>query len=266
MTKNSTKTATIIYALVDLDCLIYPAGFYAESRKIDWKTTSKYFQWKIASIITDMKTTSPYYGSPPIEVHYYITGKGSPTYRDQFRSVIPYKENRKMTGIKPRFIRELIELSVDTLPNLTVSEPEIGEADDYLAMHAYKKSYIDTCIVGVDKDLHQIPGWHYNCNKKEATKFSPWQSLRFLYKQMLIGDTADCIPGIKGIGPVTAENILKSARNEQNLFDAVCETYENHAKLNGGTVDDATQLLYETGNLMYLRKTPLDMWDPFHGI
>ena len=63
-------------------------------------------------------------------------------------------------------------------------------------------------VAGIDKDLLQITGTHYNFVKKEITEISEDTANLKLMLQCLTGDRSDNIPGIKGIGPKKAEKLL----------------------------------------------------------
>jgi len=84
------------------------------------------------------------------------------------------------------------------------------EADDLVAIWAYEAREMDMpyFVVGIDKDLLQIPGNHYNFNKKEHSFINDDEADLNLHMQCLIGDSGDNIPGIKGIGKVKARKIL----------------------------------------------------------
>ena len=84
------------------------------------------------------------------------------------------------------------------------------EADDLVAIWAYEcmEADIPYVVVGIDKDLLQIPGEHYNFGKGTHTNVDKDLANYNLMLQCLTGDNADNIPGIKGIGPKKAERIL----------------------------------------------------------
>jgi len=85
------------------------------------------------------------------------------------------------------------------------------EADDLVSIWAGEQRDYDMepVIVGIDKDLLQIPGWHYNFVKKtEPFHVNSDTANLKLMLQCLTGDSADNIPGIRGIGPKKAERIL----------------------------------------------------------
>jgi len=83
-----------------------------------------------------------------------------------------------------------------------------------------------TCICSIDKDLDQIPGWHYNFVKQIKYKITPEEGLKHFYTQLLTGDRIDNIMGVPGVGPKTAEKILKQCVTEEELFNAVKQTYQ----------------------------------------
>ena len=84
------------------------------------------------------------------------------------------------------------------------------EADDLVSIWASecRDSNRDYAVAGIDKDLLQIPGTHYNFVKKEIQEISEDTANYKLMLQCLTGDRSDNIPGIKGIGPKKAEKLL----------------------------------------------------------
>ena len=87
------------------------------------------------------------------------------------------------------------------------------EADDQLGIEQDKVGGT-TVICSIDKDLLQVPGKHYNFVKKEFKEVSPYEGLKKLYLQALIGDRSDNIVGVQGIGPVKAEKALEGLETE----------------------------------------------------
>ena len=84
------------------------------------------------------------------------------------------------------------------------------EADDLVSIWAYEAmdANQDYYIAGIDKDLLQIPGDHYNFVKSVHERIDPDTAHYNLMLQCLTGDTADNIQGIRGIGPKKAQGIL----------------------------------------------------------
>ena len=77
------------------------------------------------------------------------------------------------------------------------------EADDLVAIWARECMEVDQdyTIVGIDKDLLQIPGAHYNFVKKTHKTVDADEGNLNLMLQCLIGDSADNIPGSAASDP-----------------------------------------------------------------
>lgn len=124
--------------------------------------------------------------------------------RDIFRKKIypPYKAHRKVcrkpcgyAAIKRLFKEKYKVLCEDKI-----------EGDDILGLMQTEK----TIIVSQDKDLNGIPGWSWNPDKDEQGRFiEEKEADLFFFKQTLMGDKTDGYPGLEGVGPVTANKILK---------------------------------------------------------
>ena len=90
------------------------------------------------------------------------------------------------------------------------------EADDALGL----KQDSDTMICSIDKDLLMCEGNHYNFVKKEFKQVTKEEGTRFFYQQMITGDSADNILGIRGLGKVKASKLLKDTarKNWDNMI------------------------------------------------
>ena len=74
----------------------------------------------------------------------------------------------------------------------------------------------NTIICSPDKDvLKQCIGMHYNYGKGVHV---PDEALKFLWVQVLMGDSTDNIVGIPGVGIKTAENWLKDRTKDFESF------------------------------------------------
>jgi DNA polymerase-1 len=127
----------------------------------------------------------------------YLTPKK--TFRNKVRD--DYKGNRK--GIaKPVHLDAIRTYLVSIYKAVVVKNIE---ADDALGL----KQDSTTMICSIDKDLLMCEGNHYNFVKKEFKQVIKEEGTRFFYQQMITGDTADNILGIRGLGAVKASKLLQ---------------------------------------------------------
>ena len=127
------------------------------------------------------------------------------------------------------------------------------ETDDIVAIRLTEDQ--DAILAGIDKDLLQVPGMHYNWRKDEIIHVDPYTGNYNLYTQCLVGDTSDNIPGLPGVGPKAAEQYL-DACTEEDTFQTVCiELYEEYyGEVYGRYAMDLTM------NLLYLKRSEDDKW------
>jgi hypothetical protein len=116
----------------------------------------------------------------------------------------PYKGNRK-NGDKPIIfpaIREYLKQKWNCKVIRAL------EADDFVSV--YHNGPEDTVICSPDKDvLYQNAGAHYNYGKGELISVNHQSATRFLWKQVLMGDSTDGIEGIPKVGEKTADKLLE---------------------------------------------------------
>lgn len=138
------------------------------------------------------------------------------TYGNCFRYMISstYKYKRKFSD-SPKWLKALKEY---TITQYGFRGHHGLEADDLvgLAKTYYNNLKIDNIIGSIDKDvLKQIPGTHFNYKfDKDTEDFAgevhttPDEAIRFLFLQVLMGDSTDGIQGLKGVGEVKANKYL----------------------------------------------------------
>ncbi len=200
----------------------------------------------------------------------FLSASG-PHYRHEIYPA--YKANRKAE--KPTHYHRLRDYLLETHGAELVLDQE---ADDALgiaqctAFHAFGYAVIkeegkreppddpETCIVTIDKDLDQIPGWHYNFVKKDQYHVTPLEGMRYFYEQILQGDRIDNIPGIYGIGPVKAKYLLAKCETEKEMYEVVLREYERAPLARGGKT--AVDSVEWRGRLLKIRTTEGEIWQP----
>lgn len=105
------------------------------------------------------------------------------------------------------------------------------EADDAvgIAYEKYKDEYENIYVATMDKDLKQFPEvYWYNIQEHSITKFNEFQANKFFADQMLKGDSGDGIPGLVGIGPKKAQNMIEPCTNNVQLKWTVLRAYASY--------------------------------------
>lgn len=178
----------------------------------------------------------------------YLTGSGN--FREQLATIQQYKGNRDPDH-KPKYYREIKDY-LRQVWNATVIHGR--EADDALGCHQYGAEPDTTVIVSIDKDMDNIPGYHYNWRKKEFYYIEPERANYLFWKQVLEGDKTDHIKGIHNIGPKTAEKILNvTDKGWISMAEAVLAAYE---KAGMGWPE-----FYENASLLWIQRQEDLNWD-----
>ncbi len=82
-------------------------------------------------------------------------------------------------------------------------------------------------IYSIDKDLFTIPVRQWDFKKNKFITPTPIESTRFLYTQVLTGDTVDGYKGCPKIGKVKASVALKDCTNELEMLEACYVRYHH---------------------------------------
>ena len=159
----------------------------------------------------------------------------------------PYKGNRKK-GDKPYIFPAIKEYLRQEWGFTSV--PEL-EADDLVSIY---HDPLKTVICSPDKDvLYQNKGVHYNYGKAELIIVDENESIEFLWKQMLMGDSTDGIQGIPKVGAKTADAWLKPIYTDK-MPTFVLNKYIEKFGLYKGVTNFA-----ETFKLVYILKSKEDV-------
>ena len=223
--------------LIDADYLIYGVGFASE------EDSEKFAKSRLVETVEDLV----YIHLKADSYEAFLTGKNN--YRYDIAKTVPYKGNRK-DAKKPKHYDALREHMITRLGAVVVNGQE---ADDEVAIRMTKEQdqYL---LVGVDKDLRQIPGWHHNPMKAHTEYIDDFEAYKNFCLQLLTGDRVDNIPGLEGIGPKKAAKALEGSKTKEDLLRAAFEKYQEL----GYTRD----YFVEQGQLLWLRRTEGELWWP----
>jgi hypothetical protein len=220
-------------ALIDGDILVYRIGFASENEP------ESIAMARCSEFIEDLILFNGFG-----EYQGYLTGKRN--FRNEIAVTAPYKGNRK--SAKPKHY-QLLRDYMESAWSFTMIEDQ--EADDAIGIAAYEMEVGEYCICSIDKDLDMLRGDHYNFVKDERYFITEEEGIKNFYKQLLMGDRVDNIIGIKGIGTVKAERLLKECKNENEMYLAILEAYDGNA-----------ERVLENGRLLWIRRKPNQIWTP----
>jgi hypothetical protein len=196
---------------------------------------------------------------------------GGKNFRHDIATLLPYKGTRD--GSERHHADALKDYLRDELGAV---ECENIEADDAISIRMWNHwrelwlkyngdetevaNKMDMVIVTRDKDLDNVPGWHFKWGVRGNEDPPPYyitflQAIRNFYKQLLTGDTADNIKGLYGVGSKSAW--VKQLDDMDNEDDMALHVHEKYVKHYG---DYADKFMYESGNLLHMWRKDPDEW------
>lgn len=219
-------------ALVDSDTPIYSTALVSEDVDLN-----------IAKSRLDVCVQKIIEGSGCSEYKLFVSGGHN--FRKEIDS--SYKANRAVKP-DPKW-REALRLHL--IKEWGAYECVDFEADDMCGVE--QKQDGSTIVCGIDKDLLQIPGLHYQwplIRKGEIIRPALFHDIdvetgwRNLFTQALTGDVSDNIKGVYGIGPKKAEKILADCHTEDEMYNCVYNVYEESDYSDDIEFDRNLDLLY----------------------
>jgi hypothetical protein len=187
-------------AIIDADSILWTLAYSLQKKDPSHAMNIGLAQKRMEEYLSDI--------CEKVNAHSYIAYIGcneNKCFRHSIWSPRPYKGNRPakdswMELWEPHLRQIALEsYNFKTTPHI--------EADDAVSIAALTYPG-DSVICGIDKDLLQIPGRHYNYREGELIEVSQEMAYYSLYRQMITGDSADNIPGIEGMGKKAAEEKL----------------------------------------------------------
>lgn len=187
-----------------------------------------------------------------------LTGSGN--FRDRVGTIRVYKGNRSSRP-KPQLYQALRRYLIEVWGAEVIHG---HEADDEVAIrqttaHAEKRPSI---IVHVDKDLLQVPGMHYDPTKGFA-EITPAWGLRFFYRQVIQGDTADNVGGVYKSGEKRAKEIITSEMDEPQMVAVCLEEFRRSIEQHGTEkcgYDDHVAAFCENAILLWMCRKYGETW------
>ena len=169
---------------------------------------------------------------PTDYVVFTLDSKQKETFR---KEIFPeYKANRPEA---PEDLKTQLPIAIDLIKNMGFKMLEIPgfESDDLIASLATlaAKNNIKVKVISHDKDMYQL------INDKKIVIFDPLKKKEideagciekfgihpkyFKDFQALVGDSADNIPGVKGIGVKTAAKLINEYKTLENIYEHIDE-------------------------------------------
>lgn len=143
------------------------------------------------------------------------------------------------------------------------------EADDELAMigwEAFDSADDSVVLCTIDKDLDTVPGWHYRwpTHNKEGSKYylTAEEAQHNFWCQVLTGDTADNIIGLRGVGVKTANKILADCRSETEYYETCKNEYITRLAEKLGSAESAVGFMHMNCTMLHLLRHEEDLWEP----
>ena len=282
------------HALIDGDVIIYAVGFAAETtcylvddKTFDGKEDAEHYCERYGLTPDDIEQAvrpEPIdhclatvkrmlerikKGAQAATSQIYLTGKDN--FREKVATVQVYKGNR-LDARKPLHYENIRDYLTSVHGAIVVDGEE---ADDQLSIQAMKREHNVICTV--DKDLDNTPGLHYNWNHDELYDVGHVEADRNFHLQLLTGDSVDHIPGLYKLTGTRAsakkKEVVRQCRDALEMYDAVFDIYVDALVLKAEKEGDeewtyvkscrtATKLLTEIGQLLWMRRTENELWQP----
>lgn len=188
----------------------------------------------------------------------FFTGKNN--FREQLAVTFDYKALRPAKPFHYANIKAYLQ------SKYKFYEEDGLEADDLLGIFLTAHPDLYICA-SRDKDLKQIPGWHYGWEVNKQASFGPelideigyltlsddpknrkllGTGSKFLHVQMLMGDRTDTIPGLPNMGKVKAFKLINPCSTINEMEQVVLSEYK---KVFG---DEAEERMIEMGRMVYM--------------
>ena len=212
---------------------------------------------------------------PVTEVLYFLTGTGN--FREEMATIAKYKGNRDNME-KPVHYQAVRDYYIDDWGAYIIDGMEADDEVSIRMWEEWRRGNEEVVLATIDKDLDQIPGWHYDYKKHVFYDVDPLDGELFFYAQCIAGDATDNIKGCYRVGIAKAKKLVdewwdeaqKLCYDPQNqwrayLWARVVDTYEANMKQypdkypEGMTPEGAAM---ENAHLVYMLQNRGEVWEP----
>lgn len=208
----------------------------------------------------------------PKEIVVFLSGEDN--FREKIATYSKYKGNRDSAPV-PIHKDAVIDYLKRVFGAVVIDGQE---ADD--AMGIRQCGDIDSTIIcSSDKDLKQIPGWHYHIPTASVLYQPTEDADRMFYCQAMTGDPTDNIAGCPGVGAATAEKYYDADNPWQSVLACYRDKLskkspegllyneeEDFVKYTSWDGQDMTvplnSFVVEQARLVRIRRTPNELWTP----
>lgn len=230
---GTRKTEEPVIALIDADSLLYFSSYGSEEDQILSETKLSEKIYDILNIIEQNYNLE----------RYYIFVKGKNNFR--------YKIYPNYKGKRPQKHPIIDVLNQYLVENFGAIESHNAESDDYAYSYSQLEEYKGrTIICSVDKDMLQIPGIHYDYQKNKFIFIDEETAKYNLAIQMIMGDAADNVVGLKGYGPVKAKKLITKGMSDFQMTKVIYTEYLKNCE----SPEQAKELLRLHYKLLKLHK------------
>ena len=227
-------------ALIDGDIVAYRCSASAENEPED-----------IALLRVEVMMRDILHETESTEYKSFLTGQGNFRY-----DIYPdYKANRKDKP-KPTHLKACRTYLLDTWKSYL---SEGCEADDLIGIEATAADDMMSYIIcSIDKDLKQIPGYHYNFVTKDKVFVSPLDGLKSFYKQLILGDVSDNIPGYDG---KARQKWPKFMQHHHDAIDSFYDELDMYDYVRNIYTENAHDIILN-GRLLFIQRKENQQWIP----
>jgi DNA polymerase-1 len=165
-----------------------------------------------------------------------------PSFRQEMYVGYQAKRPKMSDDLPPQFVKTHEVLEAGKVPIFEVDGYEADDLIGTLSVKAALKENIETIIVSGDRDLLQlvnkkvkvctpVVGLTKNVLYDEVLVEEKYgiKPAQFIDYKALVGDNSDNYPGVAGIGPKTAADLIRKYQTFENLYQHISELPEKVA-------------------------------------